>query len=75
MSKLLNVKGHSDLKVDAVSGAVINTNNIEIQNARERKKLLAQKRQKEQQLQKDVDMLKEDMSDIKQMMQTLLEKL
>lgn len=75
MSRLLNVKGHSDLKMDAVSGAVINTNKTEIQNARTRKAVLAQKREKEQQLQKDVDTLKEDMSDLKQMMQTLLEKL
>lgn len=69
MSKqnLIPVKGNGSLVRDAQSGAIININTTEINEARERKAL----RQKEKQELQD---LKNDVADIKKLLIQLIER-
>ena len=70
----IKVEGHSNLVRDTRSGAIININKKEIERARRMK---AERKKKEvtfENLKSDVSELKNDMSDIKQMLQKLVGK-
>lgn len=73
--KLQSVKDEPDLARDVKSGAILNINRVEIQNAREAKRLRQMKKQEEKNLKDKVDKLEQDMSDIKALLSTIVEKL
>lgn len=66
-SELIKVKSYNDFRKDPYSGAIIDINSDKIEA--DRKKLKKQKQQYE-----EIDQLKSDVSDIKYMLQQLLEK-
>ena len=70
----IKVEGHSDLVRDKKTGAVININRSESDLARQRKYNWRLQQQEQQQLKSDVDQLKNDMSDIKDLLTKLVEK-
>lgn len=65
---LLKVEGHSDVMKDTETGAVININSNEIENARKRKAIRQQEKE-------EIENLKNEVSDIKKMLGTIIEKL
>lgn len=69
------VKDEPDLARDPESGAVLNINKNEIQNAREQKRLRNVKKLEEKNLKVKVDRLEKDLSDIKFLLSTIVEKL
>lgn len=73
--ELQQVKDEPDLARDVKSGAILNINRTEIQNAREAKRLRQAKKQEERNLKDKVDKLEQDMSDIKALLSTIVEKL
>jgi len=62
------VDGHSNLVRDKATGAIVNINTNEMQAARTRK-------EKKKQQQQEIDQLKSDVSDIKKMLQQIVEKI
>ena len=72
--KYVEVKGHSGLVKDPKSNAVLNINSSEIQAAKERKKRMLEKLKEEEALKNDVAELKSDMTEIKFLLQQILEK-
>lgn len=68
MNKHLKVKGHSNLVRDSRTGAILNTNKSEIQNARKRDRIHQERQDQIESLTKDVKGLKEDMSQIKDLL-------
>lgn len=73
MSRYVPVEGFSSLVRDTESNAIINVDHQEIEQARERKRLLRQKREQQQQLENKVNALENDISDIKNMLKQLLD--
>lgn len=72
---MIRVEGKPGLARDPNSGAILNINSAEIQAAKARKIAMAQEEERKKQLIDDVEMLKEDMSDIKELLLTIKEKL
>jgi hypothetical protein len=68
MGRYIPVEGHSGLVRDAESGAILNINKSEIEEARLRK----ENRKKQHQ---EIENLKKDVADIKSMLQQIVEKL
>lgn len=68
MSRFIPVAGNSSLARDSQTGAIVNINTEEINEARNRK---AQKQKEKQELQS----LKNEVADIKQLLITLIERL
>ena len=66
--RFVPVEGSSSLVRDKSTGAIVNINKKEMQAARLRK----EQKQKQQQ---EIDQLKTDVSDIKQMLQQIVEKI
>ncbi len=64
----LEVEGHPGLVRDKNTGVVLNTNEQEVEAARARKKAWKQK-------QKELEELKNDVSELKVMMKQILEKI
>jgi hypothetical protein len=75
MKKLIPVDSRPDLRRDPRSGAILNINKSEIQNARAAKAARLAKQEQDAQLRNDVDNLKDDVKDIKGMLAQLIEKL
>lgn len=73
--ELIAVKDEPDWARDKESGALININKSEIQNAREQKKRRLQQKKEEQNLKAKVDKLESDISDIKSLLSTIAERL
>jgi len=67
MSKL-KVEGHDGLVRDNKSGAILNINTTEVEQARERKRLRKQK-------EKEFEDLKNEVSEIRDLLHKLIEKL
>jgi len=67
-SNLVKVKGETNLVRDNNSGAILNVNHSEIENARKRKALRRQQNE-------DINNLKTEVSDIKKMLTQIIEKL
>ena len=72
---MIRVEGKPGLARDPNSGAILNINSAEIRAAKARKIAMAQEEERKKQLINDVEMLKEDMSDIKELLLTIKEKL
>ena len=72
---MIPVDGKPGLARDPNSGAILNINSDEIKAARARKRARKQEELKQKQLVEDVETLKQDMSDIKNMLLTIKEKL
>ena len=70
----IKVECHSNLVRDTRSGAIININKKEIERARRMKSERKEKEVTFENLKSDVSELKNDMSDIKQMLQKLVGK-
>ena len=68
MSEYINVEGEPDFVKDMETGAILNTNRNEIQQAKARKKARLQQ-------QNELDNLKQDVSDMKIMLSKILEKI
>ena len=64
----IDVEGHPGLVRDKNTGAILNTNEQEVEAARARKKAWKEK-------QKEFDELKNDVSELKDMMKQILEKM
>lgn len=69
------VEGYPDLARDPNSRAILNINKTEIEAARERKRLREAAKKEEQNLKAKVDKLEQDMSDIKNLLSSIAEKL
>jgi hypothetical protein len=67
MTQFLKVEGNDSLVRDVSSKAIINTNSKEYQNYVEKRNMMAKQKQ-------EIDSLKKDMSEIKEMLATLIGK-
>lgn len=72
---LIPVEGHSDLMRDPETGAIININRREIHQIRERKRKKRAKALEQEELKVKVEGLERDISDMKNMLSQLIEKL
>ena len=68
MNNLIRVEGDPDFVKDQDTGAILNTNRSEINQARARKKAKAQEKH-------ELDNLKQDVIDMKIMLSKILEKI
>ena len=68
MSKYLKVEGHNNLVRDGRTGAVLNTNKVEIERARKLKQVSEERQEHINSLTEEVKGLKEDMNQIKQLL-------
>lgn len=74
MKKVAKVEGHPNLVRDLESGAIVNINRNEHRLARERKKYRNKANVEYERLKTDVDQLKNDIGDIKDLLTKLVEK-
>lgn len=74
INEFVSVEGSSFLKKNLATGVVINTNEDELRAARERRKLRMLKIETEAAKEKEIEQMKSEISDIKAMLQQLLEK-
>ena len=72
---LLKVDGHTGIGRDTRTGAIININKKEVETARERKKKRLEAKEEHSKLIAQVDSLENEVSDIKDMLTKILEKL
>ena len=75
MKRYLEIEGQNDFVRDGKHGAVLNINKDEIQAARERKRLRKEKQAKTENRENDVDALKKEMSEIKDLLSQIVEKI
>ena len=68
MNNLIRVEGDPDFAKDQDTGAILNTNRSEIQQAKARKKARVQEKH-------ELNNLKQDVSDMKIMLSKILEKI
>lgn len=69
----IGVKGNPGLVRDKNSGAIINSNVNEISTARTRKYLQKQEKERIDNLEKDVNSIKQDINDVKNILLKMLE--
>jgi hypothetical protein len=74
MDEYISIEGNSFLKKSMTTGVVINTNEQELQAARQRRKDRMQKAELEASKEKEIEEMKSDINQIKSMLQQLLEK-
>jgi translation initiation factor 1 (eIF-1/SUI1) len=72
---MIPVEGRPGLARDPKSGAILNINSTEIQAARARKIAMKKEKKRQRQVYEDVETLKTDMADIKELLLTIKEKL
>jgi hypothetical protein len=72
---MIKVDGHSNLVRDPKSGAIININKDELSSARSRKIQQKRKEREDKQLKADVETLQNEISDIKQLLTQIVEKI
>ena len=72
---MIRVEGKPGLARDPKSGAILNINSTEIQAARARKIAMKKEKKRQRQVYEDVETLKTDMADIKELLLTIKEKL
>ena len=75
IDKLIPVEGHGDLARDPNTGAIVNINSKKIQESRQRRNIKRQRLQEQEELKAKVENLEYDISDIKDMLSQLIEKL
>ena len=71
--KHVQVEGHTNLVRDKRTGAILNTNRNEIARARKIKDIKNKETEVIQNLSQDVDVLKKDMKEIKELLISLVE--
>ena len=69
----IRVEGHTNLVRDKRTGAILNTNRNEIARARKIKDIKNKETEVIQNLSQDVDVLKKDMTEIKELLISLVE--
>lgn len=72
---MIPVEGRPGLVRDPRSGAILNINSTEIQAARARKIAMKKEKKRQRKVYEDVETLKQDMADIKELLLTIKEKL
>jgi|TARA_B100001093_G_C26550817_1_gene894406 hypothetical protein len=72
--KFIAVEGHQGIARDARTGAIVNINSNEIEQARAVKALRRRKDDETEIIKEEVASLKNDMSEIKQLLHQLVEK-
>lgn len=73
MKKYMKVDGQPGLVRDKTSGAILNINSNEIRQARKRKKVWQEEKEKTERLSNEVADLKNDMTEIKSLLKQVLE--
>ena len=71
MNKYQRVDGHSNLVRDTRTGAILNTNKSEIENAKKRQKTIRERQEHIDSLTEEVRGLKDDMKQIKELLMNL----
>lgn len=71
MNSHLKVKGHNNLVRDSRTGAILNTNKSEIQNARNQSRVQRERQDHINSLTEEVKGLKDDMRQIKELLMSL----
>jgi hypothetical protein len=71
MSSQVKVKGHANLVRDRRTGAILNTNKSEIQNARNQSRIQRERQDHINSLTEEVRGLKDDMRQIKELLMSL----
>ncbi len=71
--RYLKVEGHNNLVRDSRTGAILNTNKAEIERAKKQKQEALKKNAHIDKLSSDVESLKQDMSQIKDLLFRLVE--
>ena len=69
------IEGYPDLVKDGTTGAILNNNDSAYNAVKRRYKMKSQQKEKFNEQEKDINSLKEEISEIKIMMKTLMEKL
>ena len=72
--KLIPVEGHRSLARDSKTGAIVNINSNEVEQARAVKAMRRRKDHEIEIVKEEVASLKDDMSEIKQLLHQLVEK-
>jgi len=72
--KLIPVEGHRSLARDSKTGAIVNINSNEVEQARAIKAMRRRKDYEIEIVKEEVASLKDDMSEIKQLLHQLVEK-
>jgi hypothetical protein len=75
MSKFLKVEGHKDYVRDTTTGVVLNINRNEISLARERKRKRKEKELEQEVMKNDVDGIKKDIDEIKNLLSKIVERI
>lgn len=75
MGRYKKVEGYPNLLKDEVTGAVINTNKKEVEIAKARKKKFREQSEMMNRVNDDVEGLKSDVKDIKDLLNKLIERL
>jgi hypothetical protein len=73
MTKYMKVDGNPDLIRDKTSGAILNINNNEASAARARKYTRKMQKEKEENLYIEVESIKKDVNEIKDLLNKILE--
>lgn len=71
MNSHVKVKGHANLVRDSRTGAILNTNKSEIQNARNQSRIQQERQEHINSLTEEVKGLKDDMRQIKELLMSL----
>lgn len=71
MNSHVKVKGHANLVRDSRTGAILNTNKSEIQNARNQSRIQQERQDHINSLTEEVRGLKDDMRQIKELLMSL----
>jgi cell shape-determining protein MreC len=71
MNSHVKVKGHANLVRDSRTGAILNTNKSEIQNARNQSRVQRERQDHINSLTEEVKGLKDDMRQIKELLMSL----
>ena len=71
-SEFLKVEGNDGLVRDTSNNAIINTNSIEYQNYINRKNIMMNKDSEIDSQRKDIDLIKSDMKDIKDLLMSFI---
>lgn len=73
MSKFMKVEGNPGLVRDKNTNAILNINNNEIRQARKRKRVWQEEKEKTERLSQEVSELKNDVNEIKSLLKQVLE--
>ena len=74
MNKFYQVEGHPSLLKNPVTGVIVSNNPKEAEHARVLKTKMIRDREEKEQMNKDINGLKSEMSEIKSLLKQLVEK-